>query len=120
MLLIVTPVVGAIGVVASVLLGHPVAGVTFCGGLLLGLVNNNLTMSSVARLAASGSQAKKPLMVSALWRLAAITAIALFVGFTFRPDGFAVLVGLAIFQFLLLGSASGALIREFRHQVRHG
>jgi hypothetical protein len=49
-----------------------------------------------------------------LQRLGVLTAIALLIAFAFRPQGFTVLIGLAVFQLLMMGSTAGAMVRQLR------
>jgi hypothetical protein len=43
-----------------------------------------------------------------------LTGIALLIAFAFRPQGFTVLIGLAVFQLLMMGSTAGAMVRQLR------
>jgi hypothetical protein len=36
------------------------------------------------------------------------------IAFAFRPQGFTVLIGLAVFQLLMMGSTAGAMVRQLR------
>jgi len=113
-ILIVCPIVGAIVLVALIVLGYPIAGATFCVGLFIGFVNSRMVISSLARFAESENPNKRALMSGVVQRLALVTLIALGIGFTFRPEGFAVLAGLALFQTMALGSTSASMMREIR------
>ena len=42
------------------------------------------------------------------------TAIALLIAFAFRPQGFTVFIGLAVFQLLMMGSTASAMVRQLR------
>lgn len=112
--LIVSIAAGLIGLIAALVTGHYIAGVTFCFGIALGFVNTRLTLSSAAKFSAAESSAKRPIIFGSLKRLAVITVIALAVAITFRPDGVATLGGLALFQMLLLGNTTSSLYRELR------
>jgi hypothetical protein len=112
--LIVAATLGIVGLIVTVLMGHYMAGVTLCVGIALGFVNARLTVSAAARFSRAKSRAKRPIVFGSLQRLGAITAVALLVAYWFRPDGLAVLAGLALFHILLLGNTSTALIGELR------
>lgn len=113
-MLVIAGVVGVIGLIAGVLLGHYIAGVTFVGGLLLGWVNAMMTIASAGKYADSKNPAKGPVVFSTLKRLAALTAIALVVAFFLRPDGVAIIFGLVFFHMLMVGNTSRGLVAELR------
>ncbi|HEX6473115.1 MAG TPA: ATP synthase subunit I [Streptosporangiaceae bacterium] len=112
--LIVAAALGIVGLIVTVLLGHYMAGVTLCVGIALGFINARLTVSAAARFSRAKSRAKRPIIFGSLQRLGAITAVALLVAYWFRPDGLAVLAGIALFHILLLGNTSTALLGELR------
>lgn len=106
---------GAVALLLLVLLGHPVAGVLFSVGLALGALNTWLVQRSVVRYAASSARdAKRRFVGGVFGRLALISLAALGICLLFLPDGLGVLAGLAVFQVLMLASASLPLIRELR------
>ena len=113
-ILVTAGIVGGLGLIGSVVLGHWVAGVTFCGGLVLGWVNSMMTVASAGKYAESKNPAKGPVVFSTLKRLAALTAIALVVAFFLRPDGVAIIFGLVFFHMLMVGSTSRGLVAELR------
>lgn len=113
--IVVAAAVGAVAVLVSSLLGHPVAGLLGCGGLALGALNSRLVQRSVVRYAASeSSRRKQRFTLSVLGRLAGITVLAVALGLLVRPDGLGVFAGLAIFQLLMIGNASFPLFKELR------
>ena len=112
--LIVAAALGIAGLIVTVLLGHYKIGLTLCVGIALGFINARFTVSAAARFSSAKSRSKRPIIFSSLQRLGAITAVALLVAYSFRPDGLAVLAGLALFHILLLGNTSAALIGELR------
>jgi hypothetical protein len=112
--LIVASIIGMVGLVVSLLLGHYVAGLTLCVGIALGFVNTRLTLSAAARFSDAKDGSKRPIIFGSLQRLGLITVIALLVAYWLRPDGIGVLGGLALFQVMLLGNTSTALRRELR------
>jgi hypothetical protein len=36
------------------------------------------------------------------------------IAFAFRPQGFTVFIGLAVFQLVMMGAAAGAMVRQLR------
>lgn len=113
-ILIVTPIIGAIGMTAASLLGYPIAGALFCVGLALGLINTRMVIGAAVRYAATEDPSKGPVISGSLQRLAVITVVGFGLAYAFRPEGLAVLIGLAFYQVLMMGSASGPLLREVR------
>ncbi|MQA87345.1 MAG: hypothetical protein GEV03_22635 [Streptosporangiales bacterium] len=114
--LIGAAILGGVGVIVGTLLGYWAAGVLLCVGLALGGINSRLMLSSTFRLAESEVVGKRPFMLGTLWRLAAITAVALALVFAFRPHGVAVVVGLAVFQLLMVVTAGASVLREVRNK----
>lgn len=114
--LIGAAVLGALSVVAAIALGYWAAGVLLCVGLALGAVNSGLMLSTTVRLTASEETRKRPFMFGTLKRLAAVTAVALALVYVFRPEGVAVVVGLAVFQVLMVATAGAAVVREVRNR----
>lgn len=112
--LIAATVLGAVGLVVAVVLGHYVAGLTLCVGIALGLINTRLTLSAAARFSTARDRAKRPIIFGAMQRLAAITVVALLVAYAFRPDGVATLIGLALYQLVMVGNTSRALFSVLR------
>lgn len=94
--------------------GYPIAAVLFCGGLALGLFNVALVQRSAARFAASGNPLKRRFAMSALARLALISAVAVALALALRPQGLAVFAGLAACQLLMIFTAALPLVRELR------
>ena len=112
--LIACPVAGLTGLITLSVLGYPVAGVALCAGLFMGFVNSRLVIAAAARLTQAQNPGKRALAFGVLQRLGALTAIALLIAFGFRPQGFTVFIGLAVFQLLLMGSTAGAMVRQLR------
>jgi hypothetical protein len=111
---VIAACLGAVGIVILALMGYPLAGAFFCGGLGLGLFNTALVQRSAARFAASGDPNKRRFAVSVLARLALITALAVGLALALRPDGLAVFAGLAAFQLLMIFIAAVPLVKELR------
>jgi hypothetical protein len=112
--LIVSPIVGLIGLVVLCVLGHPIAGAALCVGLFMGYVNSRMVIAQMVKFAQMENPSRRALTVGVLQRLGILTAVALMIAFTFRPDGFAVLIGLAVFQLLVMGGTTGSMVRELR------
>jgi hypothetical protein len=114
--LVVALVLGVVSLIVAAVTGHVVVGILLCVGLGLGVYNNQLLARSTVALMATGTGApsKGAMAASVLRRLAVITAIALAIAFIYRPQGLAVLIGLAAFQLLSVGSVFGNLYRGVR------
>jgi Na+-transporting NADH:ubiquinone oxidoreductase subunit NqrE len=112
--LILAAVIGVVGLIVAIIVGHYIAGLTFCVGIALGFINTRSTINSAARFSTTKNSSKRPIIFGSLQRLGLITAVALLVAYAFRPDGLATLVGLAVFQMVLLGNTSSSLFRELR------
>lgn len=113
----VVPIVAGLGVASflvGVPMGYPLAAALFCVGLGLGLCNTVLVQRSAARFAASGNPIKRRFAMSALARLALITALAVGLALVLRPQGLAVFAGLAACQLVMIFIASVPLVRELR------
>jgi hypothetical protein len=113
----VVPIAACLGIASFVVLvpmGYPLAAALFCGGLGLGVLNMALVQRSAVRFAATGNPIKRRFAMSALARLAVITALAVGMALVLRPQGLAVFAGLAACQLLMIFIASVPLIRELR------
>jgi hypothetical protein len=114
LVLIVCAITGLAGLTVLSVLGYPVAGAAFCVGLFMGFVNSRMVIAQAAKFTQMETPNKRALAFGVIQRLGALTAIALLVAFAFRPQGFAVLIGLAAFQLLMMGSTAGAMVRQLR------
>jgi hypothetical protein len=110
---------GVAGLVVLALVGYPWAGVFWCAGLALGLLNTALVQRSAARFAAIGNPSKKRFAGAVLSRLALITALALGIA-VWRPEGLAVFAGLAGFQLLMIFMAAIPLLKQLRQAEIEG
>jgi hypothetical protein len=108
----------AVGAAGS--LGHPMVGVFFGGGLLLGLLNAVGVQRSVAAITAEAHPLKKKMAMNSASRLMIITVIGLTVAFVFRPEGLGVVFGLALFQILLVGSIALPVWKKLRNGAAEG
>jgi hypothetical protein len=107
-------VAGLLGAAVLVGMGRPLAAVLGVVGLLLGAANAWAAQVSVARYSDQGEFSRGRFAFSVLGRLGAVTVVALGCAVFLWPAGFAVLAGLAIFQFLTIASALLPLIKEIR------
>jgi hypothetical protein len=110
-------ILGGIVLVGLALLKQPFAGLGVCIGLALGMVNARLLQRSVLRRfqSASGQAVKGgAFLASGLFRLGLITLIAVGLALIERPLGIGVVVGLAVYQILLLGASAVVMYRQVR------
>jgi hypothetical protein len=112
--LITAASLGAVSLLVSAVLGHVVIGLLACVGLGLGVYNSEMLQRSALDLMGSGTINKAAMARSVLRRLAIVTAIALGIAFLYRPEGLVVLLGLAVYQLLSVGSVFGSLYRGLR------
>jgi hypothetical protein len=110
----VCPIAGLIALIVLSVLGYPVAGAAFCAGLFMGFINSRMVIAQAAKFTQMENPDKRALTFGVLQRLGALTAIALLIALAFRPQGFTVFVGLAVFQLLMMGAATGAMVRQLR------
>lgn len=111
-------VLGVVGVLVSIVLGQPLAGVGVLLGLAAATVNHRLFQLSTVRYSSDdGHIARKPYAGSVAGRLGAITMVAFALLFFVRPMGFGMIGGLVAFQVLLMANALGALWRYQRLQL---
>ena len=114
LVLFICPVAGLTGLVTLGVLGYPVAGTALCAGLFMGFINSRMVIAQAAKFTQLENPDKRALAFGVLQRLGALTAIALLIAFAFRPQGFTVFIGLAVFQLLMMGAATGAMVRQLR------
>lgn len=113
-LFVISIAVTAVAITVAALAGHPMVGVFFGVGLLLGLLNAVLVQRSVASITAKDHPLKSSMALNSATRLAIITVIGLIIAFTFRPAGLGVLFGLALFQVLLVLSTALPVWKKLR------
>jgi hypothetical protein len=109
---------GVIAVIACALLipaGYPLWALFGVIGLVLGLANAILAVISVTNFATT-QPTKARFVRSVLGRLAIITVVAFACALLFRPSGFGVFGGLAMFQFVLVVCSMLPLIKEIRQK----
>ncbi|HEY5050915.1 MAG TPA: ATP synthase subunit I [Acidothermaceae bacterium] len=111
---IIAAVLGGVGLLIASILGHVVVGLLLLAGLVLGAVNNILTVRSILKFTAAGDPDRKKFAKASLLRLAYISLIAALFLIVFRREGIAVLAGLAVFHLLAALATSVPALKEFR------
>lgn len=110
--------VGLLGLIFCIAVGETKVGIFICVGLLLGWLNTAMVISATAKFATENADSENPnkrkFMGAVVKRLALISLLAFYLMYAFRPEGLAVLFGLAFFQFTIIGSSAGVLYREVR------
>jgi hypothetical protein len=105
--------IGGIAVIASGLIGHLLVGIGICVGLTLALGNFRLIARATVKASTSGNpDTRRPLALNTLGRMGLITVIAFGLLFLSRSLGFGTLIGLAAFQFTLLGNVVVAMLHD--------
>jgi hypothetical protein len=106
---------GLVAVVVLGLAGHLAMGLFGCLGLALGALNSRMVQRSVVHFGASERPNKKSAFTrSVLVRLAGITLVAVGCALLVRPDGFGAIIGVGLFQMLMLVFAAVPVFRELR------
>ena len=119
-LLIMSLVLTVVAIAAAGLLRHPMVGVFFGVGLLLGLLNAVGVQRSVAAITAEAHPLKKKMAMNSASRLLIITVVGLTIAFIFRPAGLGVVFGLALFQVLLVLSSALPVWKKLRNGAADG
>ncbi len=92
-------------------------GTSLAIGVLLGVVNHVATELWLLRVITAGDQPTRKQMITAtLVRLGLLTVVALGIAIAFWPDGFGVLLGLAVYRLISLLMTSLTLLKELRSQ----
>jgi hypothetical protein len=105
--------VGALALVLGVVAGYPLVGLGVCLGLAMALINFRLISRATVKAAGSSDPNKRrPLAFNTLGRLGVISVIALAITFVLEALGFGILIGLAFFQFALLGNVVVTMLRN--------
>jgi ATP synthase I chain len=113
-LFVLSIAITAVAIVTAGLTGHPMVGVFFGVGLLLGLLNALLVRRSVASITAKEHPLKSTMALNSATRLAIIPVIGLIIAYVFRPAGLGVVFGLALFQVLLVASTALPVWKKLR------
>ncbi len=113
-LFVISVAITALAIIAAGLAGHPMVGVFFGIGLLLGLLNALLVRRSVASITAKEHPLKSSMALNSATRLAIITIVALIIAYVFRPNGLGAMFGLALFQVLLVAATALPVWKKLR------
>ena len=116
-LFVVSLVLTVVAIAAAGSLHHPMVGVFFGVGLLLGLLNAVGVQRSVAAITAEAHPLKKQMATNSASRLLIITVIGLGAAFVVRPAGLGVVFGLAVFQVLLVMSTALPVWKKLRTET---
>jgi ATP synthase I chain len=112
--LVLSAVLAVVGLVALWITISLDAGILFCVGLGLGVLNSQLVQRSLVRAVTEGRADRKSISFGVLRRLSLITVLAVGIALLYRPTGLLVFVGLMIFQMLSLVTVLGGLARQVR------
>ena len=119
-LLVICGVLAALATLAAGLLGHPMIGVFFGIGLVLGLLNAVLVQRSVDAITAEAHPLKRKMAVNSATRLLVMTVIGLTIAFIFRPQGLGVVFGMALFQVVLVLSTALPVMKKIKAGAADG
>jgi len=112
--LLISAIVGLIGFVVLWLTVSLDAGILFCVGLGLGVLNSQMVQRSLVRAVTDGRSDRKTISFGVLRRLSLITLLAVAIAVLYRPEGLLVFIGLMIFQMISLATVLGGLARQVR------
>lgn len=116
-LFVVCVALTAAAMVAAQQLGQLLFGVFVGAGLALGLVNALLVRRSVASITAEDHPLKSKMALNSATRLLVITVVALTIaGLFVRHGGLGVVVGLALFQVILVLSTVLPVVKKLHRQ----
>lgn len=111
---VIAAVLGGVGLLIASVLGHVVLGLLLVAGVVLGAVNNILTVRSILKFTAAGDADRKRFAKASLVRLGYISLVAAVFLLVFRSEGIAVLAGLALFHLLAALATTVPVLKEFR------
>lgn len=113
--LVASGIVAAFALAAAFEFGHPLIGAGVLIGLGLGLANSRAFQVSAARLITpAGTLARRPFAASVLGRLALVTLVAFGLLVLERQLGWGAIIGLSLFQLLMVTYAARAMLRYAR------
>jgi dipeptide/tripeptide permease len=116
-LLVISAALTAAAMVLAGLAGQLAFGVFFGVGLALGLVNALLVRRSVSSITAEDHPLKAKMALNSATRLLVITVAALAIAaFYARHGGLGVVVGLAVFQVILILATMMPVVKKLRRQ----
>lgn len=119
-LFVICVVLTAAAVAAGAPFGQLMLGVFFGIGLVLGLVNALLVRRAALSITATDHPLKSKMALNSATRLLIITVIGLVIAYLFKPQGLGVLVGLALFEVLLVASTALPVVRKLRGSAAAG
>jgi hypothetical protein len=99
---ILAAALGVAAVGAGFAAGEPFAGPFVCVGLLLGGWNARRLWTETTSLKGDIVDARKAMAMTGLKRLGMITVFAVLVALAYRRDGWAVFIGLVVFQLVMM------------------
>jgi hypothetical protein len=111
--LILAAVLGAAALGLGFAIHEPYVGPFICVGLILGGYNARKLWSETSKLDGSETNPRARMVKTSLSRLSIITVFAVLVALLYRTDGWAVFVGLVIFQLVMMS----LLIKPLRQVV---
>jgi hypothetical protein len=100
--LILAAVLGVVAIGFGFAISEPAVGPFICVGLALGGYNARKLWTDTQSIDASQPNPKTGVMKTSLSRLGIITVFAVLVALVYRSDGWAVFVGLVIFQLVMM------------------
>jgi hypothetical protein len=100
--LILAAVLGVVALAAGFALHKPYVGPFICVGLILGGYNARKLWGDTTALNGEVDNPRAAVMKTSLARLGIITLFAMLVALVYRQDGWAVFVGLVIFQLVMM------------------
>ncbi len=107
-----TLIVGIAALVGTIAFGHSLLGVGACMGLGLGTLNFRMIGNSVAKVSErEDGNTRRPLALNTMGRMGIITVVALGLLFISPSLGFGLLVGLAVFQVILLANVARSMAK---------
>jgi hypothetical protein len=105
-------ILGVAGLVGCISFGKPMIGVGACIGLALGTLNFRLVGASVIKVGKREDENKRrPLALNTVGRLGVISVITIGLLLLSFQLGFGVLVGLAVFQLVLLANVARSMMK---------
>lgn len=112
--LVLSAVISVVGFVALLITVGLDAGILFCVGIGLGVLNSQLVQRSLVRAVTDGRTDRKAITFGVLKRLSLITLLAVGIAVLYRPIGLLVFIGLMVFQMVSLATVLGGLARQVR------
>jgi hypothetical protein len=111
--LILAAVLGVVSIGVGFALHEPFVGPFICVGLVLGGYNAKKLWGDTSSFTGEMTNARTKIMKTSLSRLGIITVFAVLVALVYRADGWAVFVGLVIFQLVMMS----LLIKPLRRVI---